>query len=123
MSKKLHKNNRQLQQLGYSNVDICKIREITRKESEKAINEAVEKAVSEAHERAFLYMLAIPLNVLVDMWGEEEAKEKAPEFIEDVCSLYESVQDGYVTDEQLAELLDEMAGLKITAEWLKKKGE
>jgi NTP pyrophosphatase (non-canonical NTP hydrolase) len=54
------------------------------------------------------------------MWGEEEAKKKAPDFIEEVCNLYEAVQDGYVTDEQLAELLDEMAGVKITADWLKR---
>ena len=115
MSKKTHKNTRQLRQMGYSNVDICKIRAATRKEAEKM--------EAEAHERAFLYMLAIPLNVLVDMWGEEEAKKKAPEFVEEVCSLYEAVQEGYVSDDQLAELLEDMAGLKITAEWLKKKGE
>lgn len=126
MSKKSHKNTRHLQQMGYSTVDIYKIRETVRKETE-AINDenkkAYEKAIAETHEKAFLYMLAIPLNVLVDMWGEEEAKKKAPEFIDEVCNLYEAVQDGYVTDEQLAELLEDMAGLKITAEWLKKKGE
>lgn len=72
-----------------------------------------------ANEKAFLYMLAIPLNVLVDQWGDE-AKEKAPEFIEEVIGLYEAVQDGYVSDNQLAALLEEMAGVKIEAEWLKK---
>lgn len=120
MSKR-HKNTRLLRDLGYSNIDICKIREITRKESEKAVSDVVDNSITEAHERAFLYMLAIPLNVFVAMWGEEEAKKKAPEFVEEVCSLYESVQDGYVTDEQLAEYLEEMAGLKITADWLRRK--
>ena len=71
-----------------------------------------------ANEKAFLYMLAIPLNVLVDQWGDE-AKEKAPEFIEEVIGLYEAVQDGVVSDDQLAELLDDIAGVKIEAEWLK----
>lgn len=108
---KLKKNRNQLRQLGYSNVDICKIREATRREAAKMEEEATEKA--------FLYMLAIPLNVLVDMWGDE-AKNKAPEFIEEVMSLYESVQEGYVTDAQLAELLYDMAGVEITAEWLRR---
>lgn len=75
-----------------------------------------------ANEKAFLYMLAIPLNVLVDQWGDE-AKEKAPEFIEEVIGLYEAVQDGYVSDNQLAALLEEMAGVKIEAGWLKKNEE
>ena len=73
-----------------------------------------------ANEKAFLYMLAIPLNILVDQWGDE-AKEKAPEFIEDVLGLYEAVQDGVVSDDQLAELLDDMAGVKIEADWLKNR--
>ena len=72
-----------------------------------------------ANEKAFLYMLAIPLNILVDQWGDE-AKNKAPEFIEDVLGLYEAVQDGVVSDDQLAELLDDRAGVKIEADWLKK---
>ena len=75
-----------------------------------------------ANEKAFLYMLAIPLNVLVDQWGDE-AKEKAPEFIDEVIGLYEAVQDGYVSDNQLAALLEEMAGVKIEAGWLKKNEE
>lgn len=74
----------------------------------------------EANEKAFLYMLAIPLNVLVDQWGDE-AKEKAPEFIEEVIELYEAVQDGYVSEDQLAELLEDMAGVKIEAKWLKRE--
>lgn len=73
-----------------------------------------------ANEKAFLYMLAIPLNVLVDQWGAT-AKNKAPLFIEEVINLYEAVQEGVVSNEQLAALLDEMAGVKIEAEWLKKE--
>ena len=73
-----------------------------------------------ANEKAFLYMLAIPLNILVDQWGDE-AKEKAPEFIEEVIGLYEAVQDGVVSDDQLAELLDDIAGVKIEADWLKNR--
>lgn len=123
MSKKLNKNRKRLQQMGLSNVDICRLREMARKETnrmEKANEQATEEMRGEENEKAFLYMLAIPLNVLVDMWGEEEAKKKAPDFIDEVISLYEAVQNGYVSNEQLAELLEDMAWVKITSAWLKK---
>lgn len=124
MSKKLNKNRKRLQQMGLSNVDICRLREMARKETdrvEKANELAKEEMRGEENEKAFLYMLAIPLNVLVDTWGEEVAREKAPEFIDEVISLYEAVQNGYVSNEQLAELLEDMAGVKITSAWLKKE--
>ena len=72
-----------------------------------------------AKEKAFLYMLAIPLNVLVNDYWEKSAKKRIPKFIEDVISLYEAVQDGVVSEQQLADLLDEYAGVKIEADWLK----
>ena len=89
------------------------IKEAVRKESEKVREETMNKA--------FLYMLAIPLNVLFNDYWEDSAKEKAPEFIESVISLYESVQAGVVTDQDLAEVLEDLAGVKIEADWLKKK--
>lgn len=72
-----------------------------------------------AKEKAFLYMLAIPLNVLVNDYWEKSARKRIPKFIEDVISLYEAVQDGVVSEQQLADLLDEYAGVKIEADWLK----
>lgn len=76
-----------------------------------------------AKEKAFLYMLAIPLNVLVNDYWEKSAKKRIPKFIEDVISLYEAVQDGVVSEQQLADLLDEYAGVKIEADWLKGENE
>lgn len=76
-----------------------------------------------AKEKAFLYMLAIPLNVLVNDYWEKSAKKRIPKFIEDVISLYEAVQEGVVTDEQLADLLYEYAGVKIEADWLERSNE
>lgn len=98
---------------GLTNADVLRMREIAKKHAV-----AMEK---EATERAFLYMLAIPLNVLVNDYWSKSAKKRAPKFIEDVISLYEAVQAGVVSDEQLAALLDELAGVKITAEWMSKK--
>jgi hypothetical protein len=89
------------------------IKEAVRKESERVREETMNKA--------FLYMLAIPLNVLFnDYWGDS-AKEKAPEFIESVISLYEAVQQGVVDEQDLAEVLEDLAGVKVEADWLKKK--
>ena len=97
-------------QRGVTPLDMAKMNELARKHA-KAMEQ-------EATERAFLYMLAIPLNILVNDYWSKTAKKRAPKFIEDVASLYQSVQDGVVTNEELADLLYEYAGVKITADWL-----
>lgn len=98
---------------GLSPSEVLHMKEIARKQA--ALME------QEANEKAFLFMLAIPLNVLVNDYWSKTAKRKAPKFIEDVASLYESVQAGAVSYEELADLLYEYAGVKIDAEWLKRK--
>lgn len=89
----------------------------------EAARQVMRERANERHkenEKAFLYMLAIPLNVLAceDYWGDD-AKEKAPAFIEEVISLYESVQNGNVSNEELSEFLWEYAGVTIDASWLR----
>ena len=106
------RQNRRAQRMGISNIDMRMIRKSAKKQAKK-----MEK---EAEEKAFLRMLAIPLNVLVNDYWPKTAKKKAPKFIEDVLSLCEAVECGVVTDEQLAELLEDMAGVKIEAEWIKR---
>lgn len=110
------KNIIKAKKLGLTNTDIYKIKQFT----EATAN----KKSDEYNEKTFLYMLAIPLNVLVteEYWGDE-AKKIAPGFIEEVIGLYEAVQDGFVSEEQLAEFLEDMACVKIDAEWLHKKEE
>ena len=71
---------------------------------------------SDAAEKAFLYMLAIPLNVLADRGLITH--DNAADYIQDVASLYLSVQDGVVTEKDLADLFKEYAGVEITAEWM-----
>ena len=107
------KTIRKAKRYGLSNVDILKIKETARKN--------VEKMEVEATERAFLYMLAIPLNILFHDHWQKTAKKKAPKFIKDVISYYHSVQEGVVSEQELADLLYELAGVKITAEWMKGK--
>ena len=66
-------------------------------------------------------MLAIPLNVLVNDYWSKSAKKRAPKFIKDVMSLYEAVQDGVVSKDDLSDLLKDMAGIDVDEE-LKKRG-
>ena len=98
---------------GVTPLDMARMHEIARKEARKIETEYLEKA--------FLFMLAIPLNVLVNDYWPKSARQKAPKFIEDVASLFESVQNGTVSEQELADLLNEMAGVNITAEWMKTK--
>lgn len=79
-------------------------------------HQASREMEQDATERAFLYMLAIPLNVLADR--ELITHDNAEDYIKDVASLYMSVQEGIVSDQELADLLKEYTGIEITAEWM-----
>ena len=98
---------------GLTPLDMLRLRTIAQKEAEKAETVATEKA--------FLYMLAIPLNVLVNDYWSKTAKRKAPKFIEEVLKLYDVVECNIVSDEELAELLNDMAGVTISADWIEKR--
>ena len=98
---------------GLTNVDIYRMRETSLKVAREHEKKAAEKA--------FLYMLAIPLNVLVSDYWSKTAKRRAPEFIHKVLSLFDSVDKGIVTNEDLADLLKDMAGLDFETDWIKKR--
>ena len=110
---KIRKQNLRGKKAGLSAIDMCMIRECAKKQAEKMENRAIDNA--------FLYMLAIPLNVLVNDYWSKSAKKRAPKFINDVMSLYEAVQDGTVSKEELSDLLKDMAGIDVNEE-LKKRG-
>ena len=111
---KVQQQMKKAKRAGMTPVEVLHMREIARREALKMEQESTE--------RAFLYMLAIPLIILFEDHWQKTAKKKAPKFIEDVASLYESVQMGVVTEQQLADSLYELAGVKIEAEWMDKKG-
>ena len=102
---KVKQQMKKAKRAGLTPLDLLRIKETAKK--------AADKAEKQATDKAFLYMLAIPLNVLVNDYWSKSAKKRAPKFIDDVPSLYEAVQDGVVTDEQLRELLRDMAGLEV----------
>ena len=109
----IRKQNLRGKKAGLSAIDVCMIRECAKKQAEKMENSATDNA--------FLYMLAIPLNVLVNDYWSKSAKKRAPKFIKDVMSLYEAVQDGVVSKDDLSDLLKDMAGIDVDEE-LKKRG-
>lgn len=100
---------------GLSATELGKIRKMS--------EEAANKMETQATEKAILYMLAIPISVLCTDYWEKSAKKRIPEFAKKVWSLYKSVEMGCVTDEDLAQMLDDFAGMKFEADWLKKKEE
>lgn len=110
---KMHKQYAKAKKKGFDNNELLRMKEIARKQAEAATKELAEKE--------FLYMLAIPLNVLFHEHWQKSAKKKAPKFIEEVIKLYGAVQQGVVTEQDLADLLDDLAGIRIEAEWLKGK--
>ena len=110
---KMQQQMRKAKKQGLTPLDMLRMKAIAKNQATIMEKEAIEKA--------FLFMLAIPLNVLVNDYWSKTAKRKAPKFIEDVVSLYESVQAGVVTCDDLAALLDEYADMSIEAEWLKRK--
>lgn len=107
IKKQMHMANKK----GMSNTDLLRMREIARREAMKMEVEATE--------RAFLRMLAIPMNVLTNDYWSKTAKKRAPKFIEECVSLWKSVEAGVVTDEQLADFLKDIADVTIEAAWLK----
>ena len=110
---KMHKQMQRAKKSGLTSADLLRMKMIAEQKSKEMEQEATEKA--------FLYMLAIPLNVLVNDYWSKTARKKAPKFIEDVMSLYDSVCEGVVKEKELADLLMEYAGVKISADWMDKK--
>ena len=112
---RIKKQMNKARRAGLTETDLLLIRETSKKVAAK-----VEK---EATERAFLYMLAIPLNVLASDYWKKTAKRRTHKYIKDVLSLYAAVQDGIVSEQELADFLKEMAGIKIEAAWMTAKKE
>ena len=110
MRQKRVQSFQQMRKSGLSSADIARMYGIA--------HQASREMEQDATERAFLYMLAIPLNILADM--KIITHENAEEYIGDVVSLYASVQNGIVSEKELADLLNEYTGIEITADWMDK---
>lgn len=98
---------------GLSNVDFARMLEVADRKAKEAERIGCEKA--------FVYMLAIPLNILVNDYWSKTAKKKIPEFIDKTMSLFDSVEKSVVDHAELIELLEEYSGVKIDVEWAKRR--
>lgn len=79
------------------------------------------KAIEIATDKAFLLMIWIPINILASDYWEKSAKKRIPEFTEKAMNLYEAVQQGAVTYEDIASDIEQLSGMNIKVDWLKKK--
>lgn len=113
---KLKSQMQRAKRSGMSMVDFARVKANADRTAEKYTKEMETRAT----EKAFLFMLAIPLNVLVADYWEKSAKKKIPKFIEECMKLYKAVEEETVSVQELADLLKEYAGVEITAEWMGK---
>ena len=109
----MKKQIQRLRRNGMSNLDIMKAKEIARRETQKMEAECVEKA--------FLYMLGVSVDVLAEVYWPKSAKKKIPGFINEVLSLFKSVEKGVVTEDDLLNSLKEFAGVDLKREWYEAK--
>lgn len=70
-----------------------------------------------AKEKAFVYMLAIPLDILANDYWSKTASKRLPEFIKKVMSLFDSLDNGVVTHQELLELIEKYSGIHLEVEW------
>ena len=115
MNKQVYQTMKMAKKKGLTPLELLRMQEIAKREAEKMEYEATEKA--------FLYMLAIPLNVLVNDYWPKTGKRRAAKFLDDVISLWDSVMEGTVTERELADLLKEYAGYTVNELWLSKMEE
>ena len=79
--------------------------------------DAVNKAVAELQYKTFVYMLGLPLIVMHDKFGKLMKKEGRLEtFIDEVLNQYEAVEKGYVSLDDLHEILLDEAGIQVEVE-------
>lgn len=112
MNKQVFQPMKMAKRKGLTPLEVLRMQEIAKREAEKMEYEATEKA--------FLYMLAIPLNVLVNDYWPKTGKRRAAKFLDDVISLWDSVIAGVVTERELADLLKEYADYTVNELWLQK---
>lgn len=88
---------------------------------QEALEEHTDQLMRQAIDKAFIYMIGIPLDVLFHDYWSKTAKKKAPEFVDQILSLYEAVQNGIVSEQEIIDEVYELSGVKIEPALLKGK--
>lgn len=105
----MKKQIRRARQRGMSNLDILRVKELAKHKTKELEAEAVEKA--------FVHMFAITLSILASDYWPKSADKKIPGLIAKVCSVFDSVKEGVVTEEDSLEVLKNIAGVNLKDEW------
>lgn len=78
------------------------------------IQQAKRTAANQATDQVVKLMLALPVYVLHDKWGF--GKVRCERFANELLELYDAYQSGYVTIEDLLQVLENEAGMTISKE-------
>lgn len=70
-------------------------------------------AVDEAVDIGFILMFSIPVTILHDKYWVKTASKRLPQFVDQCLDLYDSYNKGYVTLEDLRDILWKEGGIKI----------
>lgn len=106
---KIKKQIKKAKNSGMSMIELARIKEVAKRETAKMEQVAMEKA--------FVLMLGIPLVLLKEDYWQKSFNKKGKKFINDCASLFDSIQEGIVTYEELVEQISE-CGIDIETEWL-----
>lgn len=81
--------------------------------TQEQIDQMKEETINEAAAKAFFFMLAIPLEVLItEEYWKKSAKKKIPKFINDMIQLYKAYEEGSISMEEMESDLWEFAGIR-----------
>jgi uncharacterized protein YdiU (UPF0061 family) len=86
---------------------------LTKEQLNEVKRQAADDAIEVMAERAFILMLALPLEVLItENYWKKSAKKKLPKFMDEVLRLYTGYQNGQITLKEMEDDLWEFGGLK-----------
>ena len=89
--------------------EIMKIRKQEYDRARKTIHDKSDQLAEEI----LKMMIVIPTNVLINDYWQKTAKKRIPQFVEDCMSLYKSWVEGNVSMEEMQNLTEEYAGIKL----------
>lgn len=82
--------------------------------TQEQIDAIKKQAVDEAVDKAFILMLALPLEVLLSKeYWEKSAKKRLPKFMDEVLKLYQAYESGNIELKDMKDDLWEYGGIKV----------
>lgn len=94
-----------------------KIFTVTQAQIDMMKQEAYDQAIKEVSEKAFILMLALPLEVLItEEYWMKSAKKRMPKFIDDILKLYKAYEEGSISMEEMEEDLWTFGGIRCRSQ-------